>query len=44
VDRINIQQRIKAYIARLRWRTQGFYEVSNATDPIVSKAKQVLAQ
>jgi carboxyl-terminal processing protease len=44
VDRTNIQQRIKAYIARLRWRTQGFYEVSNATDPIVSKAKQVLAQ
>lgn len=41
-DRKEIEDRIKAYLARFRWRTQGFYEVSNADDPIVTKAIQTL--
>ena len=40
-DKENIEERIKAYIARLKWRTQGFYEVYNLYDPIFQKAKEV---
>jgi carboxyl-terminal processing protease len=43
-DKKRIQQRIRAYLAKLKWRTQGFYEMYNTDDPIVLKAKQVLAQ
>lgn len=41
-DKKNIQQRIKAYLARLKWRTEGFYEVYNLYDPMIQKAKEVL--
>jgi len=41
VDRKNIEQRIKAYLARLKWRSQGFYEVFNSFDPIFQKGKEV---
>ena len=41
-DRRNIEERIKAYLARLKWRTQGFYEVYNSYDPVVKKAVEVL--
>jgi carboxyl-terminal processing protease len=41
-DKKNIQDNIKAYLARLKWRTQGFYEVRNSFDPEVQKAKEVL--
>jgi carboxyl-terminal processing protease len=41
-DKRNIQDQIKAYIARLKWRTQGFYQVFNNYDPAVMKARQVL--
>ena len=37
-DRKNIQDRIKAYLARFRWRTQGYYEVANRDDQMVQKA------
>jgi carboxyl-terminal processing protease len=37
-DRTEIQDRIKAYIARFRWRTQGFYQVSNASDKMMQAA------
>ena len=40
-DRRIVEQRIKAYLARLKWRTQGFYEVYNTFDPIFQKAKEV---
>ncbi|HEX6333969.1 MAG TPA: S41 family peptidase [Flavisolibacter sp.] len=43
-DKRNIQQRIKAYLARLKWRTQGFYEVYNLYDPAVKKAREILAR
>lgn len=39
-DKENIEERIKAYLARLRWRTQGFYEVYNLYDPIFLRAKK----
>jgi carboxyl-terminal processing protease len=42
-DRQNIEERIKAYLARLKWRTQGFYEVYNLYDPIFQKAKEVVS-
>ncbi|TCJ19107.1 S41 family peptidase [Flaviaesturariibacter flavus] len=41
-DKREVQRRIRAYLARLRWRTQGFYEVSNSGDPVVTRAKQLL--
>jgi carboxyl-terminal processing protease len=41
-DKKNIQDQIKAYLARLKWRTQGYYQVSNSFDPAVEKAKEVL--
>jgi len=31
-------QRLKANLARLIWRTEGFFEVWNATDPVVKQA------
>ncbi len=37
-DRQEVEDRIKAYLARFRWRTQGFYEVANSTDNVVQKA------
>jgi carboxyl-terminal processing protease len=40
VDKQEIEDRIKAYLARFRWRTQGFYEVSNSVDDIVTAAKK----
>ena len=41
-DRREIEDRIKAYLARFRWRTQGFYQVTNASDKVVIKAREVL--
>jgi carboxyl-terminal processing protease len=38
-----IENRIKAYLARLKWRTQGFYEVYNTYDPIFQKAKEIIS-
>jgi len=43
-DKKDIQERIKAYLARLKWRTEGFYQVSNLYDPVVQKALEVLAR
>jgi carboxyl-terminal processing protease len=43
-DKENIEERIKAYLARLKWRTQGFYEVFNMYDPIFLKAKEVITK
>lgn len=41
-DRKGIEDRIKAYLARFKWRTQGFYQVFNATDTVTRKALQIL--
>jgi carboxyl-terminal processing protease len=41
-DKGKIQAQIKAYLARLKWRTQGYYQVSNSFDPVVEKAMEIL--
>jgi len=41
-DRTEIEDRIKAFLARFRWRTQGFYQVINTTDKMVQKALEVI--
>jgi len=41
-DRKVLQHRIKALMARQIWRTEGYYEVSNASDPAVTKALEVI--
>lgn len=41
-DEVEIRNRIKAVIARQLWRTEGYYEVSNAFDPLVRKAVEEL--
>ncbi|HEX2608980.1 MAG TPA: S41 family peptidase [Flavisolibacter sp.] len=43
-DKANIQEKIKAFLARLKWRTQGFYEVNNYYDPMIKKAKEILSK
>ena len=37
-DKAEIQDRIKAYLARFKWRTQGFFQVSNANDNMIKIA------
>ncbi|MBC8035125.1 MAG: S41 family peptidase [Chitinophagaceae bacterium] len=41
-EKLVAQRRLEALLARLPWRTQGFYEVINRTDPAVQKALEVL--
>ena len=43
-DKKSLQDQIKAYLARLKWRTQGFYQVYNNYDPMVLKAREVLTK
>ena len=42
-DQVGIKQRLKAYLARYKWRYEGFYEVLNMTDPAVKKAVEVIS-
>ena len=42
-DKEILQHRIKALMARQIWRTEGYYEVMNAYDPVVRKAMDVVA-
>jgi carboxyl-terminal processing protease len=37
-----LQQRLKALLARQIWRTEGYYEVANASDPVVARALEVV--
>ncbi|MBD0332197.1 MAG: S41 family peptidase [Chitinophagaceae bacterium] len=41
-DKSQVQNQIKAYLARYRWRTQGFYLVANSNDKVVKKALEVM--
>jgi carboxyl-terminal processing protease len=41
-DRKEIEDQIKAYLARFRWRTQGFYQVANTNDQIVARALETI--
>lgn len=40
-DKEILQHRLKALLAMQAWRTEGYYEVSNAYDPVVGKALEV---
>jgi carboxyl-terminal processing protease len=42
-DQGGIKDRLKAYLARYKWRNEGFYEVLNMDDPTVKKALEVIA-
>ena len=37
-----LRHRLKAMMARQIWRTEGYFEVSNTTDPVVNKALEVV--
>jgi carboxyl-terminal processing protease len=41
-DEQEIARRLKALLARQIWNTEGYYQVSNSTDPMVEKAISVL--
>ena len=41
-DKDYLQKRIKAQLARFKWRAKGFYEVVNGDDPAIKKALEVL--
>lgn len=41
-DKEVLQHRLKALMARQIWRTEGYYQVSNAYDPVVNKAIETL--
>ena len=43
-DKRAIEDRIKAYLARFKWRTEGFYQVLNASDEAIAKAKEILSK
>ncbi|MGZ8537305.1 MAG: S41 family peptidase [Flavisolibacter sp.] len=42
-DKASIQEKIKAYLAKLKWRNQGYFQVYNNYDPAVKKAKELLS-
>ena len=41
-EKESLRLRLKALLARYRWRNTGFYQVLNAEDSMVNKAKQLL--
>jgi carboxyl-terminal processing protease len=41
-DRGQVEIRIKALLARLLWRTQGYFYVINQSDPVLKKAMELL--
>ena len=41
-DKDFLQKRIKALLARYKWRTEGFYEVINNSDPAIKKALEII--
>ncbi|MER3497937.1 MAG: carboxyl-terminal protease [Chitinophagaceae bacterium] len=43
-DQQGIKEKIKAYLARYKWRNEGFYEVLNNDDPMVKKAIELISK
>jgi carboxyl-terminal processing protease len=37
-----LEERLKAYLARFKWRNYGFYQVLNHDDPVVVRALEEL--
>lgn len=42
LDRSQVEIRVKALLARLLWRTQGYFYIMNQRDPVVKKARELL--
>jgi carboxyl-terminal processing protease len=42
-DRSQVEIRINALLARLIWRSQGYYYIMNQTDPVLKKAMELLS-
>ncbi len=42
LDRSQVEIRVKALLARLLWRTQGYFYIINQQDPVVKKAMELL--
>jgi len=38
----SLQKRLEAYLARFKWRSNGFYHVLNDQDAVISKAREVI--
>ena len=43
-DKASLQKRLKASLARFKWRNNGFYQVMNSDDAVVTKAIEVLGK
>jgi carboxyl-terminal processing protease len=43
-ERELIQQRLKALLARYRWRSEGYYQVLNHDDPVIRKSLEILSK
>jgi len=43
-DKEYLQKRIKAQLARYKWRAPGFYEVLNTSDHVVKKAMELFSK
>lgn len=43
-EKNQLQLRIKAYLARLKWRSTGFFQVLNSNDEIIRKGLEVLGK
>jgi carboxyl-terminal processing protease len=41
-DRSQVEIRVKALLARMIWRTQGYYYIMNQKDPVLKKAMELL--
>ncbi|HUB61476.1 MAG TPA: hypothetical protein VL978_12270, partial [Puia sp.] len=41
-DKTTMEHRLKGMLARLIWRTEGYYEVTNNYDPTFAKALEVV--
>lgn len=41
-DRLFLEQRLKSLFARQLWRTEGYFEVTNAEDPMITKAIDII--
>ena len=41
-DKVEIEQRIKTWLARQVWRSEGYYEVNNLYDPMVKRGMETL--
>ena len=41
-DRAQVEIRVKALLARMLWRSQGYFYVMNQIDPVLKKAMELL--